>query len=238
MKLSNFIEKLELAYKCKTQYKSGGWGSHKDNLWYFDCICLVKAILWGWRAEIKEKHGGASYKSNGVPDYNDTKFFNLCHNISTDFSNVPVGAMVWLKGHVGIYVGEGKVIEATTGWGKKKVVKSSISKTGVRSLNGVKCLKWTKWGLIPFVDYGDTPTPSIYNLTRLLKKGCKGDDVKHLQETLISLGYSCGKYGADGVFGNDTLKAVKKFQKAKGLTQDGIVGHNTAKALGWLYNGK
>ena len=45
-----------------------------------------------------------------------------------------------------------------------------------------------------------------YNLTRLLKKGCKGNDVKELQKKL--------KTTVDGIFGNNTKSAVKKFQKA------------------------
>lgn len=77
-----------------------------------------------------------------------------------------------------------------------------------------------------------------YNLTRLLKNGCKGNDVKELQKTLISLGYSVGSYGADGSFGNGTKNAVIKFQKNKGISADGIVGSGTAHKLDWLYNGK
>lgn len=69
------------------------------------------------------------------------------------------------------------------------------------------------------------------NYTRNLKKGMKGNDVKYIQESLISLGYSCGKKGVDGSFGSDTEKAVKSFQKDKKLTQDGIVGKKTWNAI-------
>lgn len=66
-----------------------------------------------------------------------------------------------------------------------------------------------------------------------LSYGSKGDSVKALQILLIGYGYSCGKAGVDGEFGADTLAAVKKFQAAKGLTADGIVGASTwAKLLG------
>ena len=77
-----------------------------------------------------------------------------------------------------------------------------------------------------------------FNLMRLLKKRCKGNDVKELQKELINLGYDLGKYGADGIFGNDTLKAVKQFQRDNKLYDDGIVGKNTAHKLNWLYRGK
>jgi peptidoglycan hydrolase-like protein with peptidoglycan-binding domain len=51
-----------------------------------------------------------------------------------------------------------------------------------------------------------------------------------LQRRLTNLGYSTK--GIDGVFGNNTDAAVRKFQKAKKLKVDGIVGPATKKALG------
>ena len=69
------------------------------------------------------------------------------------------------------------------------------------------------------------------NDMQLLKLGAKGDDVVTLQKMLISKGYSCGSYGADGSFGKDTENAVKEFQKAKGLTVDGEVGSKTWNEL-------
>ena len=64
-----------------------------------------------------------------------------------------------------------------------------------------------------------------------LKKGCKGEGVKALQILLIGRGYSCGSAGADGDFGNGTDSAVRKYQKAKGLEVDGIVGKATMGSL-------
>lgn len=55
--------------------------------------------------------------------------------------------------------------------------------------------------------------------------------VKQIQEALIAKGYSVGAAGADGVKGRDTIAAIKKFQKDKGLDVDGIVGPQTGKAL-------
>ena len=68
---------------------------------------------------------------------------------------------------------------------------------------------------------------------KTLKKGSEGDSVKALQTLLIGYGYSCGSCGADGDFGSATDKAVKAYQKAKGLVVDGIVGPATwGKLLG------
>lgn len=72
---------------------------------------------------------------------------------------------------------------------------------------------------------------SVYTMTmRELKKGHTGEDVKALQILLEGRGYPCGK-GATGTFGDGTLSAVKKYQKAKGLTVDGIAGEKTMKSL-------
>lgn len=59
---------------------------------------------------------------------------------------------------------------------------------------------------------------------RIIALGCEGNDVKIMQEYLIELGYNCGKYGADGDFGKDTLTALKKFQTDNKLEPDGEYG--------------
>lgn len=64
-----------------------------------------------------------------------------------------------------------------------------------------------------------------------ISKGDKGNVVATLQGALIAHGFSCGSYGADGDFGPATDAAVRKYQKAKGLAADGIVGANTWGAL-------
>lgn len=63
----------------------------------------------------------------------------------------------------------------------------------------------------------------------VLKKGSRGQEVKTLQRLLNSMGYKCG--GVDGIAGANTEKAVKAFQKAEGLTADGVVGKVTWTAL-------
>ena len=68
--------------------------------------------------------------------------------------------------------------------------------------------------------------------TRLLKVTSPlmyGNDIKAVQNKLNSLGYNCGT--ADGYYGNDTKNAVVKFQSAKGIDADGIVGPTTWNLL-------
>ena len=62
-------------------------------------------------------------------------------------------------------------------------------------------------------------------IKRTLQVGCKGDDVKLLQQVI-------GCLEIDGDFGNDTASVVKKVQANLGLTTDGICGPVTLKALG------
>ena len=71
------------------------------------------------------------------------------------------------------------------------------------------------------------------NLTRRIKEGCKGEDVKRVQARLIELGYPCGKWGTDGVDGNDTTNAILHYQHDHGLPVDSEVwpGYPTQKAL-------
>lgn len=64
----------------------------------------------------------------------------------------------------------------------------------------------------------------------LYKKGSSGGQVKQIQTSLKKLGYFTYK-NTTGYYGSITVKAVKKFQKAKGLVADGIVGNQTLKAL-------
>ena len=83
-------------------------------------------------------------------------------------------------------------------------------------------------------DYIQEETKETVEVTvQMLKKGSKIDNVKALQILLIGYGFDCGEYGADGDFGSATDEAVCKYQKANGLTVDGIVGEKTwGKLLG------
>ena len=64
----------------------------------------------------------------------------------------------------------------------------------------------------------------------LSKYGSRGSEVTQIQTKLKRWGYYNGV--VDGIYGSQTLAAVKYFQRKNGLTVDGIAGTNTLRAMG------
>lgn len=195
----------------------------------FDCVNLIKGLLWGWNGDAGETYGGAKYASNGVPDTNADGMIQLCKEVSTDFSRIEVGEAVWLKGHIGVYIGDGLAVESTPAW-KNCVQVTAVHNIGKKT--GYKGRKWKKHGKLPFVSYDASGMPAASEIAEvsglpLLEKGSEGDSVKALQILLIGYGYSCGSYGVDGEFGSATENAVEAFQKDMELEVDGKVGSKT-----------
>lgn len=78
----------------------------------------------------------------------------------------------------------------------------------------------------------DTTPGKIHLGDRVLKHGDVGEDVREMQVGLISLGYDCGTWGADGDFGDATEMAVKAFQREHPpLVVDGEFGPKSLAAL-------
>lgn len=127
----------------------------------------------------------------------------LCCVFWTDKSNPKV------KSHIGWYIGNGMMIHCSG-----KVKKEKLS---------AKC---TDWAVPKGLEEGDLPVT-----LPTLRKGSSGEYVTKLQTMLIQRGYDVGPSGADGKYGAKTTEAVKQFQKAAGLTADGVTGPKTWAAL-------
>lgn len=114
----------------------------------FDCVCLIKGLLWGWSGDGSKSYGGAGYAVNGVPDIGADTMITKCSGVTTDFSKIEVGEAVWCKGHIGIYIGGGLAVECTPKWKNcVQVTACNCDKSGYNRRN------WTKHGKLPYVTY-------------------------------------------------------------------------------------
>lgn len=214
-----------------------------DGTFGFDCVCLIKGLLWGWCGDKSRTYGGATYTSNDVPDISANQMIRVCNDVSTDFSNIQVGEVVWMDEHIGVYIGDGLAVESTPKWADGVQI-TAVHNIGTKA--GYNGRAWTKHGKLPYLTYEATQAakpatkPAAASTAEnkkdglelpTLKNGSNGPSVKALQILLIGNGYSCGTCGADGDFGSGTEKAVHSFQKDNGLDVDGIVGPETWKKL-------
>lgn len=90
------------------------------------------------------------------------------------------------------------------------------------------------WGLMTkYYDYENAVSAPVELKLgdRILRNGCEGNDVKELQTDLLRLGYDCGKWGADGDFGDATEMAVRAFQRDHDLEMDGEFGPKSLAAM-------
>lgn len=209
--------------KAATREQTVKWGSKWIGHYVSDCSGLFS---WAFK-----KLGGYMYHgSNTMYKKYMTAKGNLVKGKRDDGKELKPGTAVFkVNGtnyhHVGLYIGNGTVIEAKgTYYG---VVTSAVS-------------TWHAWGEMKGVDYGDAADPDPVQPsddkpdlgTRLLKRTSpymRGEDVRTLQTLLNAQGFSCG--AADGIFGDKTKAAVLAFQSAKGLVVDGIAGPLTKAAL-------
>lgn len=119
-------------------------------------------------------------------------------------------------GHIFLYLGNGKVIEAPFPGGHVRIV-------GLYGFHDATRL----------VPAGSSSSSSS---GKRLRKGSKGSAVRRLQAGLVSnfpayAGPIRRTGGADGVFGAGTDAVVREFQKRSGLVADGIVGPATRREL-------
>lgn len=119
----------------------------------FDCVNLIKGILWGWNGDKSKTYGGATYCTNGVPDVNANTLIKMCKDLSKDFTTIVEGELVWIEGHVGVYIGKGKVVECSPKWENGV----QISYLGnIKEYAKGNNRTWLLHGKLPFVDYSTT----------------------------------------------------------------------------------
>ena len=104
---------------------------------------------------------------------------------------------------------------------KPTVINANLVKEVQKALNSAYKLKLVIDGKL-----GEKTKTAIK--TYLIRNGSKGTYAKWVQKRLNAKGYNIK---VDGVFGNKSVAALKKYQKAKGLTVDGVCGYATVYEL-------
>ena len=119
----------------------------------FDCVCLIKGILWGWSGDLSKTYGGATYASNGVPDLSADGMIKVCTGVSSSgWADMVPGEAVWMAGHIGIYIGDGLAVECSPKWDNKVQI-TAVGNIGKKA--GYNTRTWTKHGKLPYVDYSN-----------------------------------------------------------------------------------
>lgn len=169
-----------------------------------DCYGLVKAFTW-WN------NGAVKY--NPAQDRNQEGAYRAA-NFKGPISSMPEipGLVLWMRGHAGIYIGNGEFIEcagAPVGMRKGRIANGRV----------VAGSRFTHW----FQD-----TYITYVIDNSLKAGHSGSKVIALQTDLNKLGYNLV---VDGIFGAATKNAVSDFQTKNKLAGAGVATEETQRAL-------
>lgn len=137
----NVLTESMLDYKLQ-QYPDGV-GKYEDFIranWLdgrtADCVGLIKGYGWLDPSSLTIKYG-----TNGMPDIGaNTMYHNA--TVKGPISTIPdtPGLAVWMDGHIGVYIGNGEVIEASGT--KKGVVKTQLAGRG-----------WSHWLEVPYISY-------------------------------------------------------------------------------------
>lgn len=167
-----------------------------------DCVGLIKGYLWSETPTSEPVYNASQDKSaNGMYEAAFEK---------GDIDEMPeiAGLLVWKSGHIGVYIGNGEVIEAKGhAYG---VIKTKLAAG-----------PWTNWCKCPYIDYAAEPAPSKSGYTatfKTIRKGDKGAEVLLLQKLLKVDGYKDQDRKVlelDGDFGSRTEYALNSFQTAQ-----------------------
>ena len=134
-------------FQYKLRQYPDGVGNYEDYIrehWLgrrtADCVGLIKG--YGWLDADTLTIG---YATNGMPDYGADQMYQSALAAGSDhgpISSLPEipGLAVWKSGHIGVYIGDGYVIEAMST--KNGVVKTEVTGRG-----------WEGWCKLPFIDY-------------------------------------------------------------------------------------
>lgn len=145
--LELFLQRLYAILNMQTKYRLGYFMNKSvDGHYLVDCSGLIKACIWNYPYD--------GLYGDIIPDINADTMIKNCSEVSSDFTKIKVGAVVHMSGHIGVHIGKGVVIESTPKWANG-VQKTFISGCGYENTQKLNVRKWTKWGLLNYINYGD-----------------------------------------------------------------------------------
>ncbi len=199
----------------------GRWGPD------YDCSSLVISAYE--QAGLKVKEAGASYTGNMKNAFVKCGFSALPYKKGMALYKGDV--LLNEKHHTALYIGDDMIVQATSN--EKGGIYNGVDgdQTGREIATG-RFYEYSKgWDYV--LRYNEE-VETVNIILPVLKKGSKCAEVGMVQALLNSLGY-VGKNGkpltTDHDYGTNTEYAVKNFQKAHGIGQDGITGVKTYNAL-------
>lgn len=196
----------------------------------YDCSSFV--ITAYEQAGLKVKEAGASYTGNMRGAFIACGFVDVTNNVglSSGYGIIAGDVLLNYAAHTCIAIGNEKVANCRTDEGNPQ--------SGDQSGNEIRIQNYWNYPWNCVLRYKGQPTGTATPTESAgtsgnsnMKRGSKGDAVKALQTKLISLGYDCGKCGADGIFGKDTMKAVAEFQTEHDIPATGEVDAKTKEAI-------
>lgn len=183
----------------------------------FDCVGMIKAVLWGWSGN-GTVNGGAVYQSNNVPDVSANGMIEKCYDVSTNMNNITPGEVVWMDGHIGVYYQNGQVIECSPAF-QNKVQITTLSQR-----------KWKKHGKLPYISYSASFLPP----RGYFKPGDSGANVEKIDSWLMAWIPTQVKGNYYGNFTEKCIMALQQKAKNDGIYNDaidGCCGGKTLKAM-------
>ena len=191
----------------------------KGTEYAFDCVGLIKAYYWGWN------NGKTTYISSQDKSANGMLAVAKVKGKIETMPEIP-GLLVQMNCHIGIYIGNGYVIECTP---TKKYAKQSHGGGGVCKTK-LSDRKWKNWCECPYIEYEKEdsflPAKGYFSL------GDKHENVGKIAEFMYEVfPYYTNKKALGDYYGPYLRASIAEFQYRTGLEVDGCVGPLTLAKL-------
>ena len=229
-KASDLVKWAENEYKKPNIYKNGGIGRYNpDGTRQFDCCGFFKCFMWH------------DYSTTNAKYYNKTQKDLNCEGLLAeakekgDISTIPEipGVLVYMKKHMGIYLGNGKVLESTAYKynGKDSKIYLTYFKGDGKNTDG-KRDTWIKWFKSPNLIYEN----DFFDGKGCFKLNDYSPNIGKVADFIYNHSFESNKILGNyyGPYIEDSIKRFQQRVKEENLYDDnidGILGPKTLKCL-------